>query len=170
MIQIQLLLSNTLHRQLFIVNLLKRYEVGRRASVSTIIVCRRRENVRETCRTGAEKTFAFLKIPLDKNREMVYNICVRMGVRGYSLMVKLQLPKLATRVRFPLPAPIEKGHLRMAFFYWNELQVREVASNRTDSFSYIHCRCGLLPNLLGGVQIPVTRSRRRPHDVFLFLI
>lgn len=111
MIQIQLLLSNTLHRQLFIVNLLKRYEVGRRASVSTIIVCRRRENVRETCRTGAEKTFAFLKIPLDKNREMVYNICVRMGVRGYSLMVKLQLPKLATRVRFPLPAPIEKGHL-----------------------------------------------------------
>ena len=116
MIQIQLLLSNTLHRQLFIVNLLKRYEVGRRASVSTIIVCRRRENVRETCRTGAEKTFAFLKIPLDKNREMVYNICVRMGVRGYSLMVKLQLPKLATRVRFPLPAPIEKGHLRMSFF------------------------------------------------------
>ena len=72
--------------------------------------------MRETCRTGAEKTFAFLKIPLDKNREMVYNICVRMGVRGYSLMVKLQLPKLATRVRFPLPAPIEKGHLRMSFF------------------------------------------------------
>ena len=42
-----------------------------------------------------------LKIPLDKSAGMVYNICVR----GYSLMVKLQLPKLAMRVRFPLPAP-----------------------------------------------------------------
>ena len=46
-IQIQLLLSNTLHRQLFIANLLKRYEVGRRASVSTTIVCRRGASVRE---------------------------------------------------------------------------------------------------------------------------
>ena len=36
---------------------------------------------------------------------MVYNICIR----GYSLMVKLQLPKLAMRVRFPLLAPIGKG-------------------------------------------------------------
>lgn len=43
----------------------------------------------------------YLKIGLDKSGKMVYNICVR----GYSLMVKLQLPKLATRVRFPLPAP-----------------------------------------------------------------
>ena len=145
-IQIQLLLSNTLHRQLFIANLLKRYEVGRRASVSTIIVCRRRENVRETCRTGAEKTFAFLKIPLDKNREMVYNICVRMGVRGYSLMVKLQLPKLATRVRFPLPAPIEKGHLRMSLLLWSRLWVREAASNRKGIFPFQFCLCGLLPS------------------------
>ena len=28
----------------------------------------------------------------------------------------------------------------------------------------------VMPSLLGGVQIPVTRSRWRPHDVFLFLI
>ena len=47
---------------------------------------------------GGKKIFGK---PLDKNDWMVYNICVR----GYSLMVKLQLPKLATRVRFPLPAP-----------------------------------------------------------------
>ena len=46
-----------------------------------------------------------LEIPLDKSERMVYNICVR----GYSLMVKLQLPKLAMRVRFPLLAPKQKG-------------------------------------------------------------
>jgi hypothetical protein len=39
MIQIQLLLSNTLHRQLFIVNL-PRYEVRGGNPVSTIRICR----------------------------------------------------------------------------------------------------------------------------------
>ena len=43
----------------------------------------------------------FSEYPLDKSEGMVYNICIR----GYSLMVKLQLPKLAMRVRFPLLAP-----------------------------------------------------------------
>ena len=46
----------------------------------------------------------FSEYPLDKSGRMVYNICVR----GYSLMVKLQLPKLAMRVRFPLLAPKRK--------------------------------------------------------------
>ena len=79
--------------------------VERGDPVSTIIVCRQWENVRETCRMETEKTFSFSKIPLDKKLEMVYNICVR----GYSLMVKLQLPKLATRVRFPSRAPYNKN-------------------------------------------------------------
>ena len=91
----------------------KRYEVGRRGSVSITIVCRRAEKVRENCRAGAEKSFSFSKIPLDKNGEMVYNICVR----GYSLMVKLQLPKLATRVRFPLPAPKQKPCISRLFLF-----------------------------------------------------
>ena len=47
---------------------------------------------------GGEK---ILGKPIDKSMLMVYNICIR----GYSLMVKLQLPKLAMRVRFPLLAP-----------------------------------------------------------------
>ncbi len=50
--------------------------------------------------------------PLDKTDAMVYNI----RVRGYSLMVKLQLPKLAMRVRFPLLAPLKKDGLGSSFF------------------------------------------------------
>ena len=34
----------------------------------------------------------------------------------------------------------------MSLFYWNELRVRETASNRKSFFSFIHCRSGLLPN------------------------
>jgi hypothetical protein len=44
-IQIQLLLSNTLHRQLFMVNL-RKYEVGSGGTVSIIIICRRAAKVR----------------------------------------------------------------------------------------------------------------------------
>ena len=136
--------------------------VERGDPVSTIIVCRRWENVRESCRTETEKTFSFSKIPLDKKREMVYNICVR----GYSLMVKLQLPKLATRVRFPLPAPIEKGHLWMSLFYWKSngcespLQTASVSSQ----FSIVGAVC--CRTTFGGVQIPVTRSQRRSPGAF----
>ena len=46
-IQIQLLLSNTLHRQLFIQNLPK-YEVGDGVSVSTIRICRSGTDVHGT--------------------------------------------------------------------------------------------------------------------------
>ncbi len=35
---------------------------------------------------------------------------------GYSLMAKLQLPKLAMRVRFPLPAPKRKEDALSIFF------------------------------------------------------
>ena len=57
---------------------------------------------------GGEK---ILGKPIDKFPAMVYNVCIR----GYSLMVKLQLPKLAMRVRFPLLAPIEKDTLGCPF-------------------------------------------------------
>lgn len=137
--------------------------------VSTIIVCRRAEKVRDNCRTGAEKTFSFSKIPLDKKREMVYNICVR----GYSLMVKLQLPKLATRVRFPLPAPIEKGHLWMSLFYWNELRAREPASNRKSIFSIKYCWSGLLPNYVrrgSDSRYPLQNKSLVYQGFFFFLL
>ena len=55
----------------------------------------------ETRGTARPKGGSFFGKPIDKGEGMVYNT----WVRGYSLMVKLQLPKLATRVRFPLPAP-----------------------------------------------------------------
>ena len=38
--------------------------------------------------------------------------------------------------------------------------MREDASNRKNIFPFIFCWRGLLPSLLGGVQIPVTRSNR----------
>ena len=67
-----------------------------------------------------------LEIPLDKSAGMVYNICIR----GYSLMVKLQLPKLAMRVRFPLLAPKKQGDAkRISLLFWSEQWSRETASS-----------------------------------------
>ncbi len=90
-------------------------------AASITIICRPPTNVRvcgekmSKSPTPRRETFSlFQKIspkPLDKSPSMVYNICVR----GYSLMVKLQLPKLAMRVRFPLLAPKGKGRQAVPF-------------------------------------------------------
>ena len=118
MIQIQLLLSNTLHRQLFIVNLPK-YEVGEGCSLSPLSLYvdwwRTFMNPSCSCRFFANDSEQNFGKRLDKISWMVYNICVRTHICGYSLMVKLQLPKLAMRVRFPLLAPKEKDTIRCPF-------------------------------------------------------
>ena len=97
-----------------------------------------------------------LEIPLDKSAGMVYNICIR----GYSLMVKLQLPKLAMRVRFPLLAP-KKGRCVLHLpFLERTMEPRnriKLQATKKQALSW----CNLLPSLLGGVQIPVTRSKKR---------
>ena len=99
--------------------------MGSGVPVSITIVCtawrdvrnfweRRRKASRqdETRGTMRPKPSAFSRYGIDKREGMVYNT----QVRGYSLMVKLQLPKLATRVRFPLPAP-EKSTCKCKCFF-----------------------------------------------------
>ena len=86
---------------------------------------------------------------------MVYNI----HVRGYSLMVKLQLPKLAMRVRFPLLAPKGKDTEGCPFLL-------EKITGARDRFKLrqkepVFEKLVQLDQLAAGevwVQIPVTRS------------
>ena len=83
-------------------------------------------------------------------------------------MVKLQLPKLAMRVRFPLLAPNRKGAIRHPFCLEKVMNAR----NRRKlpvTFSPALSRCSLLPSLLGGVQIPVTRSKQKGCRMAPFL-
>ena len=91
---------------------------------------------------------------------MVYNI----HVRGYSLMVKLQLPKLAMRVRFPLLAPKGKDTEGCPFLL-------EKITGARDRFKLrqkepVFEKLVQLDQLAVGevwVQIPVTRSKRKGH-------
>ena len=75
----------------------------------------------ETCRTVLKKFFQYL---LTKPRK--WYIMYRSNDCGYSLMVKLQLPKLAMRVRFPLLAPTGKDAIGRPFL----LERVTVARNR----------------------------------------
>ncbi len=98
-----------------------------------------------------------------------YIIC-SLPFCGYSLMAKLQLPKLAMRVRFPLPAPKPKGQascLSLGFLcVWRS---RKPADNRQVTFppSYHKREVDELANGEFGVQIPVTRSKTEGTSLVL---